>query len=73
MVTGNLVRIGLIAAMIRVYGLHTGYQLGHLVLGSLISIVCIASSMVILTVIITGHGRQRTIRSLSHGQRGVTA
>jgi hypothetical protein len=33
-------------------GIGTGYQMGHLVLGSLVSIVCIAISLTLLTVII---------------------
>ncbi len=55
LVAGNLARIGVIALAIRVAGIGTGYQVGHLVLGSLISIVCIAVSLVLLTLIITAH------------------
>jgi hypothetical protein len=39
-VAGNLIRIGVIVLAIRVAGIGNGYQVGHLVLGSLISIVC---------------------------------
>jgi exosortase/archaeosortase family protein len=53
LVAGNLTRIGVIALAIRVAGIGTGYQVGHLVLGSLISIICIAVSLALLTVIIT--------------------
>jgi exosortase/archaeosortase family protein len=53
LVAGNLTRIGVIALAIRVAGIGTGYQVGHLVLGSLISIICIAVSLTLLTVIIT--------------------
>ncbi len=55
LVAGNLTRIGVIALAIRVAGIGTGYQVGHLVLGSVISIVCIAVSLVLLTLIITAH------------------
>ena len=53
LVAGNLTRIGVIALAIRVAGIGTGYQVGHLVLGSLISIICIALSLSLLTLIIT--------------------
>lgn len=53
MIAGNLLRIGVIALAIRVGGIGTGYQVGHLVLGSLISVVCIALSLVLLTLILT--------------------
>ena len=52
LVAGNLTRIGVIALAIRMAGIGTGYQVGHLVLGSLISIICIAVSLILLTVII---------------------
>lgn len=52
LVTGNLLRIGVIAMAVRVGGLGTGYQVGHLVLGSLVSIVCIAISLALLTAIV---------------------
>ena len=52
LVAGNLIRIGVIVLAIRVAGIGNGYQVGHLVLGSLISIICIAMSLTLLTVII---------------------
>jgi exosortase/archaeosortase family protein len=52
MVTGNLIRIGVIALVIRVDGIGAGYQVGQLVLGSLISVVCIGLSLALLTVIL---------------------
>jgi hypothetical protein len=73
LVTGNMARIGLIAEMVRLYGIGTGYQVGHLVLGSLLSMVCIATSMVVLTLIVTGRGKRRALRSVPHGGRGVAA
>ncbi len=52
LVAGNLIRIGVIVLAIRMAGIGTGYQVGHLVLGSLVSIICIAVSLILLTVII---------------------
>jgi exosortase/archaeosortase family protein len=52
MVAGNLVRIGVIALVIRVDGIGAGYQVGQLVLGSLTSVVCIGLSLALLTVIL---------------------
>lgn len=71
LVTGNIARIGLIAAMIRLYGIGAGYQLGHLVLGSLLSVACIGLSLAVLTLIITGRGRRWAARFLPHGRQGV--
>jgi exosortase/archaeosortase family protein len=73
LVAGNMARIGLIAGMIHLYGMGAGYQLGHLVLGSLLSIVCIATSMVALTLIVTGRAGRWALRSLPHGRPGVAA
>ena len=59
LVAGNLLRIGVIALAIRLGGVGTGYQFGHLVLGSIVSIVCIGISLVLLTAIITsGRGAE---------------
>ena len=52
MVVGNLIRIGVIALVIRVDGIGAGYQVGQLVLGSLISVVCIALSLALLVLIL---------------------
>jgi exosortase/archaeosortase family protein len=52
MVAGNLIRIGVIALVIRMDGIGAGYQVGQLVLGSVISIVCIGLSLVLLLVIL---------------------
>jgi exosortase/archaeosortase family protein len=73
LVTGNMARIGLIAEMIHLYGIGNGYQLGHLVFGSLLSIVCIATSMVALTLIVTGRAGRWAVRSLPHGRGGAAA
>jgi exosortase/archaeosortase family protein len=52
LVGGNLLRIGVIALAIRVAGIGTGYQIGHLLLGSIVSIICIAISLALLTAIV---------------------
>ncbi|MDQ6874672.1 MAG: exosortase/archaeosortase family protein [Actinomycetota bacterium] len=50
---GNQARVGLIAALIYSIGLKNGYELGHLVLGSLLSITFIAISVAILVAVTT--------------------
>ena len=54
LITGNLLRIGAIAVAMRVAGPDTGYQVGHLVIGSAISVIFISISLVLITIIITG-------------------
>ena len=71
LVTGNMARIGLIAGMVHLYGIGTGYQLGHLVLGSLVSIAGIAASMAALTLIVAGRGRGWARRSVRIGRREI--
>jgi exosortase/archaeosortase family protein len=71
LVAGNMARIGLIAGMIHLYGIGNGYQLGHLVFGSLLSVVCIAVSMVALTLIVTGRAARWPARLLPHERRGA--
>jgi exosortase/archaeosortase family protein len=68
MVAGNLLRIGVIAIAVRFGGLGAGYQLGHLILGSIISIICIAIGLTLLTVILV---RQRPARRSGRGGRGT--
>jgi exosortase/archaeosortase family protein len=70
MVTGNMLRIGVIALAIRVDGIGTGYQVGHLVLGSLVSIVCIALALALLTLILTSRSGQ-VLAALRHRHRRV--
>jgi hypothetical protein len=48
LVAGNMARIAIIAAAIRIAGLGPGYQVGHLIVGSVVSIVCIAASLAFL-------------------------
>ncbi|MDH6136656.1 exosortase/archaeosortase family protein [Kitasatospora sp. MAA4] len=47
-VVSNLLRVGLIAALMSRLGLTTGYQLGHLVLGSVVSLLFIAAGLVVV-------------------------
>jgi len=68
LVTGNIARIGVIAAMVHFYGMGTGYQLGHLVLGSLLSVLSIATSLVVLVAVITGQAG-RLAAALPRGRR----
>jgi len=70
MVAGNMLRIGVIALAIRVDGIGTGYQVGHLVLGSLVSIVCIALALALLTLILTSR-RGQVLAALRHRHRRV--
>lgn len=65
MVGGNLLRIGIIAIAVRYGGLGAGYQLGHLILGSIVSIVCIGIGLTLLTVILV---RRRPARGQSQGR-----
>jgi exosortase/archaeosortase family protein len=54
LITGNLLRIGAIAVAMRIAGSDLGYQIGHLVIGSAISVIFISISLVLITIIITG-------------------
>jgi exosortase/archaeosortase family protein len=65
MVGGNLLRIGVIAIAVRYGGLGAGYQLGHLILGSIVSIVCIGIGLTLLTVILV---RRRPIQGQGQGR-----
>jgi exosortase/archaeosortase family protein len=71
MVTGNLLRIGVIALAIRLGGMGAGYQVGHLVLGSMVSVVCIALGLILLTVIVTSRGGQLTAAVLRSHRRAA--
>jgi exosortase/archaeosortase len=75
LVGGNLLRIGVIAMSIKVAGVGTGYQIGHLVLGSIVSVICIAISLALLTVIVSSRhgGRMRLSEILSRRQRKATS
>lgn len=55
---GNQLRIGLIAFLISRLGFHTGYEWGHLVLGTLVSIVFIGASLTLLVTVLSS-GRTR--------------
>ena len=54
----------MIAVAVRVGGTGAGYQVGHLVLGSIVSIVCIGVSLVLLTVIVVSGGGELRSRIL---------
>jgi exosortase/archaeosortase family protein len=53
LITGNLLRIGAIAIAVKIGGPGIGYQVGHLVIGSAISVVFIGTSLILMTSIIT--------------------
>jgi exosortase/archaeosortase family protein len=72
MVAGNLLRIGVIAVAVRFGGLGAGYQLGHLILGSIISIVCIAIGLTLLTVILVRQGPARRTARRTGRSRAVS-
>ncbi len=59
LVAGNLLRIGTIAIAVRIAGPGIGYEVGHLVIGSAISVIFIGSSLILMTFIITSR-RART-------------
>lgn len=71
MVSGNLLRIGVIAVAIRTAGFSTGYQVGHLVLGSLISIVCIALGLALLMLILIRDGKPRFVGTVRWQRRAA--
>ncbi|SBW18091.1 putative membrane protein [Candidatus Protofrankia californiensis] len=53
LVVGNQLRIGLIAYLISELGFHTGYEWGHLVLGTVVSIVFIGASLTLLVAVLS--------------------
>lgn len=52
LVIANQLRVAMIAGLINGYGLEQGYQWGHLVLGSLLSIAFIGLSAVLLIYVV---------------------
>lgn len=71
LVMGNLTRIGVIAIATWAGGVGSGYQLGHLVFGTLVSILFIAVSLMLLTAIITSnHDKLLGYGLLSRYRRG---
>jgi hypothetical protein len=52
MVAADLVRIGSIAMTIRMDGIETGYRISNVMLGPLVSIVCIAVSLLLLALML---------------------
>lgn len=53
LVLGNQLRVGLIAWLIEVLGIKTGYEWGHVLAGSLVSIVFIAGGLGLLVWIVS--------------------
>ncbi len=52
LVACNQLRVGMIAGLIQNYGLDVGYQWGHLLLGSLLSIAFLALSAAVLLYVV---------------------
>jgi len=74
LVTGNMLRIGVIAVAVRIAGPGIGYEVGHLVIGSAISVIFIGTSLIMMTFILTSrpgrpttNSRLRMIRKDSRG------
>jgi hypothetical protein len=68
LVGGNMARIGIIAVAVRIAGLGPGYQVGHLIVGSIVSIMCIAAALIFLVWTITAPGRRRGRARLSRAR-----
>jgi exosortase/archaeosortase family protein len=64
LVVGNLIRVGVIALLIRRLGFDEGYGIGHTVAGTLVSVAFIASAIA-LFVWITSSGRTLVTRSVA--------
>ncbi len=60
LVTGNLLRIGAIAVAVKVAGPGVGYEVGHLVIGSAISVLFIGASLILITFMITSRPERLT-------------
>jgi hypothetical protein len=58
MVGADLVRIGSIAMTIRMDGIEAGYRVSNVMLGPLVSVVCIALSLVLLALMLRSPGSQ---------------
>jgi exosortase/archaeosortase family protein len=63
LVLANQLRLGVIAGLVTAVGLDQGYQWGHLVIGSLISVVVLAiSATIVFLVVASGRrGRHRAV------------
>ncbi len=60
MITADLLRIGIIAVVIRMHGVAAGYRASNLVLGSVVSVACIALSLALVMIMLwprDGHVR----------------
>ena len=68
LVLANQLRVGMIAGLIDGFGLQEGYKWGHLVLGSLLSIVFLAGSLALLLWVVAS-GYPRSVWRRPHEQR----
>ncbi len=61
----NQLRVGVIAGLVVAFGLEQGYQWGHLILGSLISVVFLGLSAAIVIFVVASGYRGRHDESVS--------
>lgn len=61
----NQLRLGVIAGLVTAFGIDQGYQWGHLIVGSLISVVFLGvSAVTVICVVASGHrGRHEEVTS----------
>lgn len=59
LVLANQLRLGVIAGLVTSWGLDQGYQWGHLVVGSLISVAFLAISATIVVLVVSSGRRAR--------------
>lgn len=59
LVLANQLRVGVIAGLVVAFGLEQGYQWGHLIVGSLISVVFLGISAAVVLVVVTSGDRGR--------------
>lgn len=61
----NQLRVGMIAWLIESFGLQDGYRWGHLVVGSIVSLLFLAASLVLLVWIVSASPRRTSAPSIS--------
>lgn len=59
----NELRLGVIAGLVTNLGLDQGYQWGHLIVGSLISVIFLAVAAIVLFVVVSGDPGRREVPS----------
>jgi len=69
MIGGDLVRIEVIALAVRADGIAVGSQVSRLVLGPVTSVICIALSLALLTVVLTARDGTALVTAVFRGHR----